>query len=116
MRFVLERDRKGTLEFAPLQGETLRGQLPAATRDALPDSLVILTADGSLLTRSTSVVALLRYLGGAWGVLGSILGFIPRFLRDGGYRFVAAIRHRIFKKPENLCPILPPEVRARFLP
>lgn len=116
VRFVLGHDPDGPLSFAPLQGETFATEVPEDVRAALPDSLVLLTAEGSVLTRSTAVIALLRYLGGGWGAWSRILSVLPRPLRDAGYRLVAALRHRLFKRPEGLCPILPPEVRRRFLP
>ena len=116
VRFVLHRDAQGPLRFAPLQGETFLEKIPENVRRTLPDSLVLLTTQGSVLTQSTSVAVLLGYLGGGWGIGGRILGLIPRILRDGGYRLVAAIRHRVFKKPEGLCPIPPSEARPRFLP
>ena len=117
VKFVIKRDRTGiAYRFAPLQGETFQAQVPAKQRAGLPDSIVIRTADGSLLARSDAIVRILRRLGGGWKIFGSILAVIPRGLRDAVYDFIARVRYRIFGKREDLCPIVPPALRQRFHP
>jgi predicted DCC family thiol-disulfide oxidoreductase YuxK len=117
VQFVLERDRTGAaFRFAPLQGETFQAQVPTEQRAGLPDSIVIRTADGSLLARSDAVVRILQRLGGGWRILASILALIPRGLRDAVYDFIARVRYRVFGKREDLCPIVPPDLRGRFDP
>ena len=117
VKFVIKRDRTGTtFRFAPLQGETFQALVPVEKRAELPDSIVIRTADGSLLARSDAVVRLLERLGGGWRILGAILAAIPRGLRDAVYDFVARIRYRVFGKRDDLCPIVPPALRQRFDP
>ena len=110
-------DRRGDLfRYAPLGGETFRSRLPEAERNRLPDSLVVLTADGRLLLRSAAVLHLLRRLGGWWRVLASFLVVLPRPIRDRLYDGVAAIRHRLFRRPNAACPLLPASLRVRFDP
>ena len=113
--FVLKRDRAAAFRFAPLQGETIQAEVPEVLRAALPDSLVLKETDGRVLTRSSAVVAMLRRLGGVWAFLGGLLWIIPRPLRNLGYDLVAKVRHRLFRKPEGACPIVPKELRGRFL-
>jgi predicted DCC family thiol-disulfide oxidoreductase YuxK len=114
--FLLKCDKAGVFRFAPLQGETLAEQVPEETLAALPDSLVLREPDGRLFTRSSAVVAMLKRLGPFWRVLGALLWVVPRPLRDLGYDAVAKVRHRLFKKPDDACPIVPKELRGRFLP
>ena len=117
MKFVIKRDRTGTaFRFAPLEGETFQASVPVAQRTGLPDSVVILAADGSLLARSDAVVRILKRLGGGWKVVGSLLAAVPRGLRDAVYDLIARVRYRVFGKREDLCPIVPPEMRKRFDP
>jgi predicted DCC family thiol-disulfide oxidoreductase YuxK len=117
VQFVLGHDSSGTaFRFAPLQGETFLRRVPASRRAGLPDSIVVLTEQGSLLVRSDALLHILRRLGGGWKFLAAILGVIPRPLRDAAYDFVARIRYSIFGKREDLCPIVPSELRARFDP
>jgi predicted DCC family thiol-disulfide oxidoreductase YuxK len=117
VKFVLKRDRRGqAFRFAPLQGPTFEARVPAERRTGLPDSIVVLTRDGSSLVRSDAFLHILRRLGGGWAVLASVLGVIPRGLRDLVYDFVARIRYRVFGRRDDLCPIVPAELRARFDP
>lgn len=117
VKFVINRDRTGAaFRFAPLQGETIRALVPVEQRAWLPDSIVIYTVEGSLLARSDAIILILRRLGGGWRILGSLLAMVPRGLRDAVYDFIARVRYRIFGKRDDLCPIVPPAMRARFDP
>jgi predicted DCC family thiol-disulfide oxidoreductase YuxK len=115
VQFVLREDREGAaFRFAPLQGETFGRLVPSAIRETLPDSLVVMAADGQLYVRSEAFQRILRRLGGGWKVLATILSIVPRGLRDGVYDFVARVRFQIFGRRQDLCPVMPPELRARF--
>jgi len=117
VKFVLKHDRSGkAFRFAPLQGPTFESRIPAGQRAALPDSIVVLTVEGSLLTRSDAFIHIFKRLGGGWRILGGMLSAIPRPVRDSAYDFIARIRYRIFGKRDDLCPIMPPDLRARFDP
>lgn len=117
VKFVLRHDREGrAFRFAPLQGETFQARVPAERRAGLPDSIVILASDGSLLVRSSASLRILERLGGGWKLLSSVLGVIPRPIRDAAYDFIARIRYRIFGRRDDLCPVTPPDLRARFDP
>jgi predicted DCC family thiol-disulfide oxidoreductase YuxK len=117
VKFVLRHDRSGqAFRFAPLQGEMFQAKVAEGRRAGLPDSVVVLTRDGELLVRSAAFLHIFRRLGGGWRVLAALLSLIPRGLRDIVYDFVARIRYRVFGKREDLCPIVPAELRARFDP
>jgi predicted DCC family thiol-disulfide oxidoreductase YuxK len=117
VKFVLKHDRSGrAFRFAPLQGATFQSRVPAADRADLPDSVVVLTADGSLLVRSDAFVHILRRLGGGWRILAGVLAVVPRPLRDVVYNFIARTRYSVFGKRDDLCPIVPADLRARFDP
>jgi predicted DCC family thiol-disulfide oxidoreductase YuxK len=117
VKFVLKHDRSGNaFRFAPLQGPTFEWRVPAESRENLPDSVVVLTFEGSLLVRSDAFIHILRRLGGGWRTLANALAVIPRPVRDSVYDFIARIRYRIFGKHDDLCPIGPPELQARFDP
>lgn len=114
--FVVRRDRDGSrFRFAPLGGPAFLDAIPAAERGALPDSIVVRTADGRTLVRSAAVLHVGRRLGGVWAALARAAGLVPRPLLDWGYDGVARIRGRLFAPPAGACPMLPAELRARFL-
>jgi predicted DCC family thiol-disulfide oxidoreductase YuxK len=115
---LLRIDRRGVLTFAPLQGETAA---QVRSRWRLPEEMSSLIyvrdfdAPGEQpLFRSDAVLGLLARIGGAWR-LTAPLRWLPRWLRDGAYDFIARRRHRWFRRLAA-CRIPAPEERARFLP
>ncbi len=115
IRFTIARDRAGAkFHYAPLQGKTFEALVPADRRASLPDSFVILTNDGRLLIRSDGTIHVLRRLGGFWNFVAGVISIFPRALRNAVYDFVARIRYRVFGRRDNVCPVAPPELLARF--
>src|SRR5262249_10514323 len=115
VRFILAEDRAGdTLRFAPLDSDAFRAVVPAPDRLTLPDSLIVLTNDGTLLTRSAAVLYLLQRLGGVWRLLASVISVVPRAVRDRVYDGIARVRYRLFHAPAEACPIVPADLRRRF--
>jgi predicted DCC family thiol-disulfide oxidoreductase YuxK len=115
VRWFLAEDRTGTaFTFAPLGGERFAATMP--DRAGLPDSLVVRTADGRTLTQSSGAVWLVRRCGGLWRLVGALIGFVPRPIRDAVYGLIAKVRHRLFRRPKEACPLLPPDLRSRFVP
>lgn len=117
VKFVLARDLEGSrFRFAPLEGSTFREQFDPAARAELPDSIVLRTADGRTLVRSQAALHIAEQLGGGWRMLARIGGLFPSWLLDLAYDAIARVRSRLFARPEGTCPLLPPELRQRFLP
>ncbi|MEM7625661.1 MAG: DCC1-like thiol-disulfide oxidoreductase family protein [Planctomycetota bacterium] len=121
IRFVVPRDPGGEkFRFAPLQGPTFAGRIEERRRESLPDSIVVQRggddAAAALLVRSAAVLHIMKRLGGGWAVLSGLARLVPPPVRDWGYDRVASVRHRLFKKPDDACPLVPPELRDRFLP
>lgn len=117
VQFVLRHERGTALRFAPLQGA-----LGAALRARHPeldgvDSVVWVDDPGGagerLRLRSDAALRVTRHLGGGWPLLSAAI-VVPRFLRDGAYRFVARHRHRIIRGGEA-CELPAPDQRSRFL-
>jgi predicted DCC family thiol-disulfide oxidoreductase YuxK len=117
VKFVVKHDRAGAaFRFAPLQGGTFQARVRADRRSGLPDSLAVQVEGGALLVRSNACVHILRRLGGGWRIVAALIAVIPRPLRDAVYEFIAAIRYRVFSRRNDLCPIVPAELRERFDP
>jgi len=114
VKFVAPRDDRGLFDFAPLRGEYIQQVVPAERRERLPDSIVVRTRGGELLTHSSAIAHILKRLGGVWGVVGWALWLIPRPIRNLGYNAVAKVRHRLFARPDEACPLMPPALRGRF--
>src|SRR5262245_6399251 len=117
VRFTLRRERgRGLFRYAPLQGPTFARLVPEERRGALPDSVVLRTAEGVLLVRSAAALHVLERLGGGWRALARLARLVPRPLRDFAYDRLAAVRRRLFARPEGACPLVPPELAGRFDP
>jgi predicted DCC family thiol-disulfide oxidoreductase YuxK len=117
VRFILAEDQTGTaFHFAPLGGETFQRVIPVPQQATLPDSLVVRTFDGVLLTRTIAVRRICQRLGGLWRVAAIVSRVVPTFVWDVLYDFIARTRHRMFARPKESCPILPQTLRARFEP
>ncbi|NRA01592.1 MAG: DUF393 domain-containing protein [Myxococcales bacterium] len=115
VRFVLAEDRPGdTFRFAPIESQTFERVVPEAARAGFPDSTAVQTADGRLLLRSAATLHVLGALGGGWRLASILAGLCPLAIRDLGYDGIAHIRSRLFRRPEAACPVVAPELRARF--
>jgi predicted DCC family thiol-disulfide oxidoreductase YuxK len=114
VRFLLVRDRLGIFRFAPLDGRTFRERVPVAARAGLGDSFIVATADGRLLARAAGVRHALERLGGPWRLLAGLSRIVPIALADRLYNAVAATRYRLFRRPTEVCPVVPAELRSRF--
>jgi predicted DCC family thiol-disulfide oxidoreductase YuxK len=112
--FVLKHEREPLFQFAPLGGPTFVAAFAAAQADTFPDSLILATGEGTVLTLSDAAVYALKTLSPGWCRVGKVIGVLPRPIRDLGYRSVAAVRRKLFKQPKGACPLVPVELRGRF--
>jgi len=92
--------------FSPLQNQVDSGDL---------SSILVKRVDGTVIDRSRAILHILNRVGGIWRLISYIGRVCPRPLADLIYRGIARIRHNLFSKPKGLCPILPPELRERFI-
>ena len=114
VRFILAEDRATAFRFAPLDSEAFRHNVPEGARHGLPDSLIVLTADGKLLVRATAILHAMARLGGVWRLLAGAASIVPRPVWDRAYDWIARNRHRLFTRPASVCPIIPGYLRGRF--
>jgi predicted DCC family thiol-disulfide oxidoreductase YuxK len=117
VQFIIERDRRGEMLFAPLQGTFAAEVLRRHPELSGVDSLILVegvdTSAERVSARSEAVVRIGEYLGNRWRA-ARLLRILPRFVRDAGYDLFARFRYRLFGRM-NTCPIPAPAVRARFL-
>ena len=120
VQFVLKHDRRRrTLRFSSLQGPTaldIRARHPEL--DVVDSVIWFEPGDNAqpetVLTKSSAVLRVLRYLGGVWRPLGVLAAIVPRALRDAVYDLVARHRHRLVRGGPA-CVVPTPEERNRFL-
>ena len=113
VNFIIRRDKKKRLRFAPLQseaGQKLLDQHHLSLKDF--DSFVLIE-NGKVHQKSTAALNILYHFPWYWQEL-QVLRIVPPFLRNAIYEFVARNRYKWFGKKDQ-CMIPTPDVRNRFL-
>lgn len=113
VRFLIEHDTDGTLQFAPLQSEPARELLDAVGLHDYDFDTIVLVEGEEYYTKSDAALRIASYLDGPWSLLWT-LRYVPRVLRDAGYDVVASSRYAVFGKKDR-CMVPTPDVRDRFL-
>jgi predicted DCC family thiol-disulfide oxidoreductase YuxK len=114
VQWVLAHERTADLRFAALQSPVGRTFLVASGLNPEIDSLIWIEASGSsarIHYYADAVRAVLRYVDGPWTVLHTLLGLVPRKVRDFGYRWFARHRQSVAARQ---CLIPTPAQKARF--
>ena len=118
VRFLIRRDERDRLRYAPLQSNLGREVLARFGIHTFPDGMVLvtgaLTPKEGLYQRSDAAAESLQLLGQPWRLLGRILAMVPHPLRNWGYGIVARFRYRLFGRYDT-CPLPTPEQRGRLL-
>lgn len=114
-RFVsicLRNDARGELLFTP-NGSQFGAALCENLR-LLPESqhTIIVVIGDQVLLRSDAVVYIARHLKAPYSYLAYIQ-YVPRFIRDAGYRVIASIR-RMIPFSHSACELLPAELQSRI--
>ena len=123
VRWFLRRDRRDRLRFADFDaagwGQLLaRHGISVANAEAGPNTIFVVRGFGGageeILIRSDAALAMLRELPRPWPPVVAVLRWIPRPVRDLGYRLIARWRYRIWGWLKS-CPLPTAEERTRFL-
>jgi predicted DCC family thiol-disulfide oxidoreductase YuxK len=113
VRFIATRDRAGYFRFGASQTPAAAALLARFGTSREAARSLILIEHGRIYLRSTAALRIARQLTFPWSLAGALL-VVPVRLRDGVYRVVAAVRHRI-AGTSNACEIPPPEIRDRLI-
>ena len=115
VKWILRHERDHELRFAPLQGETAAALRAKHPRIPVELSTMVLVENGVVRLRSKGVLYSAKHLRAPWR-WAYALRWMPAFLLDLGYRFIAAIRYRVWGTIDPACQMPTAETRARFLP
>jgi predicted DCC family thiol-disulfide oxidoreductase YuxK len=113
VNFVIKRDTKAVIQFAPLQSGKGRLFLRQFNLPPFDMKSFIFIEDGKMYMQSTAVLRVCRHLKGLWPLLYGFI-IVPKFIRDGIYNWMAKNRYKWFGMREQ-CMIPSPEVRSRFI-
>ncbi len=120
VRMLLRLDRRGVLRFAALQSAPAQEFLRSHGLPTEDFSTLVLVPDWArrsekrFAVRTDGIAGALWMCGGGSRVLAALLYSIPRFVRDGVYKFVSRTRYKIFG-PWRECPLSRPEWKRRFI-
>jgi predicted DCC family thiol-disulfide oxidoreductase YuxK len=119
VRFLVARDRHRSFRYAALQSEFAAAALAPYGEDPRALSTVYLLqrygrSDQRCLRRSRAALAAMQRLAGGWAAIARVVGLLPTFLLDAGYRAIARVRYWTFGRYDT-CPLPAPEHRDLFL-
>ena len=104
MKWLQRRDTKNTIRYIPLQEAPY---LYEKSGESMKETILLIDK-GVIYSHSDVSILITRHLGVWWSLL-TVLRWIPRWIRDGIYKYVARHRYRWFGKAE-FCML--PEVNA----
>ncbi|MBV4356945.1 thiol-disulfide oxidoreductase DCC family protein [Pinibacter aurantiacus] len=112
VQFVIKRDKQNRFQFASLQSDFGQRILSQHNLSSSDFNSFLLFENDKLFTKSTGALKVLSQLQNwRWS---TIFLFIPKFIRDAVYSFIARNRYRWFGKREA-CWVPTPELKAKFL-
>ncbi len=112
VRWIIRRNPRDTLRFAPLESPEGRRALGSATVTDTRNTMVLIDAAG-VHTCSTAALRIASHLTQPWALLGACGLVIPRPIRDAVYRLIARNRQRLYAA--TVCEVPTPELRRRLL-
>jgi predicted DCC family thiol-disulfide oxidoreductase YuxK len=112
VRFVLANSSDSSVVFIALGSAKGRQLLAKHGIDQSKTDSIVFIADGSTYIYSSAIIEMARSFRSPWNAL-RLLVFVPRFIRDGGYRLVARYRRKLIPLSKE-CPFLSPNEKRRI--
>jgi len=110
---IIQKDKDKIFKFIPLQSEKSSELLKKFNFQFDTLDTVILIKSNQILTHSDAVLEITHSFKYPWKLL-YLLKFIPKFLRDWIYIFIASNRYTWFGKKET-CMLPENNIKSRFL-
>jgi len=114
VHFVVRRDRNKRFRFASLQSEAAQKLLSRHEYAYDTLSSVLLIVDDKMYRKSRAALQIVRRLDGVWPALYCLLFWVPEFIADPVYDFIANRRYRWFGKKAE-CWMPDDDLRQRFI-
>jgi predicted DCC family thiol-disulfide oxidoreductase YuxK len=100
VRFIKRKDIRNRFRFVSLKSEEGRRILLAAGLPEYETGTAVYIDERQFHLRSSAVLHILKNIDGTWKILYVFI-FIPAFIRDFIYRFIANNRHRFYGKNDS---------------
>lgn len=110
---IIAWDKQKVFKFAALEGDTAKQYLAPVFPGYLKEDTIVFLDEGKVFLRSSAFFRICSYLNLPYKFF-RVGMLIPKFLRDGVYRWIASRRYK-FGERYAACPIPPMEWRDRFL-
>lgn len=97
VRFIEEHNHKDFFTYLPLKSDAANMILDNYEDDFKNVDSVLLFLNNKIMTHSTAVLTIARYLSGLWPLLYGLI-LVPKFIRDPIYKLIAKKRHKWFNR------------------
>ncbi len=114
VNYIISKDKKDIFRFVSLQsklGNEIINYI--GLREKNIDSIVLYQKGNAYYYKSSAAIQILKNLGGLYS-LAIIFNYLPKFLRDYFYDYIAKNRYNWFGKKET-CIIPTQEIKDKFL-
>jgi predicted DCC family thiol-disulfide oxidoreductase YuxK len=114
--FVIKRDKEKKIFYCSLQSE-IAIKFLAENQSIITENnynTIYFYNEGKLFNKSSAILHVAKNLSLSYKIVGSILLFLPKFIRDSTYTYIANNRYRFFGKKET-CRLPSIEERNQFL-
>lgn len=113
VQFVIRHDKRNQFQFASLQSNFGQAFLTDKQLDNQNFKSLILIDGDQFYTRSDAALRIGKGLGGIYSLSGVFL-WVPKFIRDFFYDFIAKNRYRWFGQKEQ-CWLPTKELKQKFI-
>ena len=110
---IIRSDPDKIFHFAPLDSETAKQLLSPLLPAYIKEDTLVYYDEGTIYLRSDAALRIFKDLGFPYAALSGFK-FVPKFMRDNVYRWIANRRYKYGKRYDS-CPLPPVEWRDRFL-
>lgn len=113
VKFIIRRDKKANIHFASLQSEAAQKLLVQYNLPVNAMETIVFIENGKAYTQSTAALRICRHLNALWPLCYGFI-IVPKFIRNGIYKWIAKNRYKWFGVREE-CMVPTPEMKKRFL-
>jgi predicted DCC family thiol-disulfide oxidoreductase YuxK len=113
VRFVIRQDKKGALQFAPLQSAAAQKLLQQMHLPQKDFETFLLIENGKVFQKSSAALQVAKHFKWYWQWL-QVFWMVPKPVRDAAYGFVAQHRYQWFGKKDT-CMLPDAKLKNRFI-
>ena len=113
VQFVIKHDKKDMFRFVPLQSGKAKQIISCFDEIIKNSDSVILFHNNRFFIKSDAALEIANILNYPWKVF-YFFRFIPKFIRDWIYEFIAQNRYQWFGK-KTVCMVPTEEIKPKFL-